>query len=120
MKISWLKLPGLYDILFLLFLMISFLFIGIACLTPWLDFSQFKVIRTALLSHLAILTWIGLALHIISYWLSFHIPAMLTANLLGIGAFLIFWLLPSVLLVPVVLLLSAILLTLKVIQRTSA
>lgn len=120
MKISWLKLPGLYDIIFLLFLMISFLFIGAACLTPWLDFSQFKLVRTALLSHVAVLTWIGLALHIISYWRSFHIPAMLTANILGIGAFLIFWLLPSVLLVPVVLLLGAILLTLKVVQQTKA
>ena len=113
MKISLLKLPGLYDTLFMLFLLLSCAVLGIGHILPLFHVDNFMAARTALLSHLAIFTWIGIGLHLISYLRAFQIPAMLLANIAGIGAFLIFWLLPSVALVPSLLLIGAILLTQK-------
>ncbi|MFD0896632.1 hypothetical protein [Loigolactobacillus binensis] len=113
MKISLLKLPGLYDTLFVLFLLLSFAVLGLGHLSPLFHVNNYLTARTTLLGHLAIFTWIGLGLHLISYLRAFRIPAMLLANIAGIGAFLIFWLLPSVVLVPLILLVCAILLTQK-------
>ncbi|MFC6170646.1 hypothetical protein [Loigolactobacillus jiayinensis] len=120
MKISLLKLPGFYDTLFMLFLLLSCAVLGIGHVLPVLHVTNFFSARTALFDHLTIFTWIGLGLHLISYFRAFHIPAMLLANIAGIGAFLIFWLLPSVALLPLILLAIAILLTQKTAKRKAA
>ncbi|MFD1319320.1 hypothetical protein [Loigolactobacillus zhaoyuanensis] len=117
MKISLLKLPGFYDTLFILFLLLSFAVLGVGHALSLFHVSNYLAARTALLGHLAVFTWIGIGLHLISYLRAFRIPAMLVANIAGIGAFLIFWLLPSVALVPLILLAAAILLTQKTAKR---
>ncbi|WP_125980350.1 hypothetical protein [Loigolactobacillus iwatensis] len=124
MKISPLKLPGLYDCLIvcllLLEIIIASLTIIISPLQHLLGFATFNAGLTEMTSKLVWLCWLGILLHLNSYFHALQIPAMMLANILGIAAFFMLWLLPYHTLIPLILLIIVIYLTLQTAQHNQA
>lgn len=121
MKFSTLKFPGLFDCFLIFCLILINLLAGISLLMPSLQHlvgaTSFTTFRTHGIGWLHWLCWFGVLCHVLSYFKALRIPALMLANILGIGSCLWFIFLPNWFVFPTILLIITVYLFLATIKN---
>lgn len=96
MHLSIKKLPALFDLVFLLMTFLEIIALFFLCLTSQnLAFRDFFTIYGTIAGKVFWIFLIGILLHVISYIKALDNNWLLFANICGIFAYLIFWILPQ-------------------------
>lgn len=95
MRLSIRKLPALFDIIFLLVTILEAIVLFFTCLTSsTLRLADFLGVYSDISAKIFWIFAAGILLHIISYIKSLDNNWLLFANICGIFAYLIYWILP--------------------------
>lgn len=104
MHLSIKKLPALFDIVFLFITFLEIIALFFVCITSQsLTLGDFTMVYGTIAGKIFWIFLIGIALHIVSYIKALDNNWLLFANICGIFAYLIYWILPSYFPVAVIL-----------------